>query len=175
MYTKKNLQIKLKKQKRIRNTTYEADLAAGMYNPFIKYPTPEKLQKRLNEFLDYVKKNEVPMTIGRLAYFLGVSNDTINRYAEKWQYYEMIRDIKQFILADKEERLCSSSGNKGGIIFDLINNHHYRNYAPIPAPQTQDSPESIANEIQQFVKKAQMVCIPPEGATLDDFESGVEQ
>lgn len=161
---------KIKKQKTVCERVYEKDVEDGMYNPFVKFPTPEKLHKRLKEFLDYVKKNQVPMTIGRLAWFLGTTSGTITNYGKNWKYADLISDIKQNILACKEERLNTLTGNKTGVIFDLINNHGYRNYAPIPAPSTQDSPETVANKIQEFIKKAQLICIPPEGAVLGDFE-----
>ena len=74
------------------------------------------------EAADWIKENEKPMTLGRLAVFLNCTTNTIRNYQENQQFFSTIEKVRQHILADKEERLNEGKAT-AGIIFDLCNNN----------------------------------------------------
>lgn len=88
----------------------------------LKFETVEELEKKIQEFYDWIKENEKPMTLGRLAVFLDCTTNTIRSYQEDQQFFSTIEKVRQHILADKEERLNEGKAT-AGIIFDLCNNN----------------------------------------------------
>jgi len=86
------------------------------------FESTEELQKKIDEFYDWIKENEKPMTLGRLAVFLNCTTNTIRNYQENQQFFSTIEKVRQHILADKEERLNEGKAT-AGIIFDLCNNN----------------------------------------------------
>lgn len=95
----------------------------------LKFKTVEELQEKIQEYKQWVEENEKPLTIERLACFLGCDRMTLLNYEQlegREQFFITIKEIKSFILADKAERLNSPEGNKAGVIFDLKNNHGFK-------------------------------------------------
>ena len=85
--------------------------------------TPKELDEKFQEFLDYCKKNYVPLTIGRLCVILNVDRDFLLDHGKQDKYATQIRRYRMIILADKEERLNAGKGSTAGTIFDLKNNY----------------------------------------------------
>ena len=98
-------------------------LKAG--RPF-KFPTVRALKARIKDYFDYVKSHDVPLTIERLCCFLDCSRNTLLNYQARDEFAPIITRVKREILANKAEMLLSNKGNTQGIIFDLKNNHGYR-------------------------------------------------
>jgi len=95
----------------------------------LKFKTVEELQDKIEEYKKWVIDNEKPLTIERLACFLGCDRETLLNYEKlegREKFFGTIKAIKSFILADKSERLNSPEGNKAGVIFDLKNNHGFK-------------------------------------------------
>lgn len=95
----------------------------------LKFRTVEELEEKIEEYKQWVEDNDKPLTIERLACFLESDRDTILNYGKlegREQFFGTIKKIKSYILADKTERLNSSDGNKAGVIFDLKNNHGFK-------------------------------------------------
>lgn len=90
----------------------------------LKFKSVEDLQEKWEAFLLYCEDKQVPLTIGRLAVFLDVDSSTLVNYEEKEEFFPTIKGMKQYILADKEERL-NIGKNVVGLIFDLKNNHKW--------------------------------------------------
>jgi len=90
------------------------------------FKTVKELDGLIVKFWEYVKVNKVPATIARLAVFLKVDRETIVNYSKDQEFFGTIKEVKEMILASKEERLNSETGQKVGIIFDLKNNHGFK-------------------------------------------------
>jgi len=90
------------------------------------FKTPEELQGKIDEFYKYCEDETVPLTIGRLAVFLDVDREFILNYGKKEKYSRTIIKVRDFIEAQKEERLNMGKGSTIGIIFDLKNNHGWK-------------------------------------------------
>lgn len=99
----------------------------GTYKLKDEFPTAEDLEKRIDEYYAWAKENDKPLTCSRLASFLGITNNTLANYLNSDDsYFGAIKRAYQDILADKNERLLSNKGNVTGLIFDLKNNHGWK-------------------------------------------------
>ena len=130
---------------------YKSDATSG--RP-VKIKSLDELMDCWREFLKYCDERGRPLTIGRLAVFLGIDSDTLNNYQDKRPgFFGAIKEMKQYILADKEERLQMSGHNAAGIIFDLKNNHKWTDRHEIDQKTTlttvkdEDLQEDIAKEL----------------------------
>lgn len=112
----------------------------GSYNvgrPRI-WKSPQELEKKIDEFREYCKANNVPKTIARLAQILGTTREDILLYEKYYggEFIPAIKKIRNEILCDKEERLISDkTKNVVGLIFDLKNNHSYADRQTIETNQ----------------------------------------
>ncbi len=103
----------------------------------LKFNSHQELQKKINEYYDWAKENNKPLTIERLCCFLNTNRQTLLAYSRDEMYYDTIEAAKQVIMASKAEMLNTKEGNTAGIIFDLCNNAGYNNsHQPAPASQT---------------------------------------
>ena len=91
----------------------------------LKFESPQKLQEKIDEYYQWAKKHSKPLTITRLACFLDTSRKVLIEYEEKDEFSNTIKKAKNIIEADKNERLITAR-NVTGIIFDLKNNHDWR-------------------------------------------------
>ena len=90
----------------------------------LKFRTKEELEGKIADYRKYIDETGKPMTMERLACFLGCSCETLRHYGKnKENFSATIKGIRDEIAADKLERLNSGKGSPAGIIFDLKNNH----------------------------------------------------
>ncbi len=89
----------------------------------LKFRTVQELEGKIQEYEEYIKEEKKPMTLERLACFLGCSTELLRRYGKEDKFYATIKDIRERIGADKVERLNTPGQPVAGIIFDLKNNH----------------------------------------------------
>jgi hypothetical protein len=93
----------------------------------LKFNSHEELQKKINEYYDWAKDNNKPLTVERLACFLNTNRQTLLAYSRDEKYSDTIEAAKAVIIASKAEMLNTREGNTAGIIFDLCNNAGYTN------------------------------------------------
>ena len=87
--------------------------------------TPEQLAERFQSYLIWSNQFSKPLTIERCAFFLGIDTHTLKNYENIPELSVMIKAIREFITADKVERLHSQQ-SVAGIIFDLKNHEGWR-------------------------------------------------
>lgn len=80
------------------------------------YNSREKLEKLIEE---YFKEDKEP-TLAGLAYYLGMSRDTLNQYSKKQKYSDVIKKAKDYVMSVYERRLLYSN-KPVGVIFALKN------------------------------------------------------
>ena len=89
----------------------------------VLFETDDDIIDIFEKYLDYIKENDVPMTLERFSVFCGCDTSTLCDYATKPQFSKTIKRIKEIIKSNKLERLNAGKGSTAGIIFDLKNNH----------------------------------------------------
>jgi len=88
-----------------------------------KFKTPEELEAKIKEFYKYCEEKQVPLTIGRLACFLGCDPETIANYRKNEKFFWVIKKVVTDIHAQLEEMLVKGKGSVPGIIFYLKNRY----------------------------------------------------
>lgn len=111
----------------------------------LKFPTVGDLTKKIAEYFVWAAANEKPLTICRLACFLDCDRVTLLNYAENDEFFSTIQKAKQKIQADKAERLNTQT-TVAGIIFDLKNNHGWRDQHDITSGGEKIAPQFISFE-----------------------------
>jgi len=86
------------------------------------FNTVKELEACIELYKDYLKQTDKPPTIAGLAYYTGISRQSIYNYKERDEYFGTIKSLVDWILMTYEELAITSSG--GGIIF-LLKNYGY--------------------------------------------------
>jgi len=95
----------------------------------LKWKSPEELEKKIQDYYKWTKKNNKHITVTGLAWYLGCSKQTIQNYEnseengwlkrlsdeERQRYVDLIKDAKRYIELEYEERLYNRSKATGGI------------------------------------------------------------
>src|SRR6185312_2377264 len=108
---------------------------------------PAEMQEKINEYFEQLKHNtkevmsasgavkqiadpQIP-TLEDFAAYLGFNClNSLTNYtsAEGYEdYHEMLQDARMKILVMKTKGMVNGKGSTAGIIFDLVNNHGYKN------------------------------------------------
>lgn len=90
----------------------------------LKFKTPEDLEKRIIEYLEYLEETGTPPTIAGLCYFTRVSRKTLYNYDSKEQYADVLGLTRDYIVMKLEELAITKTSSAGGIIF-LLKNYGY--------------------------------------------------
>ena len=127
-----------------------------MGRPFL-FDTEEELKKRIDEYWDYCELKERPMTFCGLAYFLGMTRQTLHNYSRRDKYSHIIEEAKNRIEMDTEERLQIAGQATTGIIFSLKNNYKWNDKQEIEAVvdntnKNYDLSNLTTDEIKELLK-----------------------
>ena len=88
--------------------------------------TPEEFKIRVTQFFEWCDQENKPLTITRLGVYLCCDRKTLLAYSHRDQFLPAIKKLRNLIEASKNENLLTSRGNVVGYIFDLKNNHDWK-------------------------------------------------
>ena len=97
-----------------------------------RFETPDDLQKAIDKYFKTYEENGRPLTLSGLAVFCGCNRDTILTYAsgtydvDGVDYSGALKKAMAFIEQDKSEKALTGVYNTVFSIFDLKNNHGWR-------------------------------------------------
>ena len=146
------------------------------HNPVGRPPSftsPEDLQTKINDYLAWAEKNKKPLTLSRLACFVGCDRRTIYNYyhkPDKSEFFPIIKTVVDKIEADITERLVSGKQNVAGLIFYLKNNHEWKDSSHVELDGKLEGANvyNIINAIHQDVRKNGVApLVVDRGAGLD--------
>ncbi len=86
------------------------------------FNTPQELQKRIDEYKEYLKTNNKPPTIAGLTYYTGIDRQTLYNYKKQDEFFDTIKTFVDWVIMTYEEQ-AYDKGN-AGIIF-LLKNYGY--------------------------------------------------
>ncbi len=90
------------------------------------YDDPELMDAKIDQYFDQL--GDKPPTVPGLCFFLGFSSrQSFLDYEKKKDFSCTIKKARLRIECDRTERLISSGTPTAGLIFDLVNNHGYKN------------------------------------------------
>lgn len=82
----------------------------------------EEIERKIEKYKEYLRKEDKPPTMAGLAYFLGVDRQTLYNYKKEQEFFGTIKKYRDWILLNIEEQ-CITKGH-GGSIF-LAKNYGY--------------------------------------------------
>lgn len=85
----------------------------------------EELKERIEEYFEYCEEREKPLTMSGLAYYLKIDRTTLINYGKREVFFDTIKQAKDRVLMDTEERLQTNGNPTVGIIFSLKNNYNW--------------------------------------------------
>ena len=86
------------------------------------FKSVEDIENKIQNYKDYLQKDNKPPTMAGLAYYLGIDRQTLYNYKKKDEYFGTIKKYRDWILLNIEEN-CAIRGH-GGAIF-LAKNYGY--------------------------------------------------
>ena len=91
------------------------------------FDTPEELEAKAQEYFTEKECQEKPFTIAGLCYHLGFSDrKALTEYVKYDGFSDTVKRIRLKIEEQKNELLLCGHGSATGVIFDLKNNHNWK-------------------------------------------------
>lgn len=109
------------------------------------FKNKKELEDRIDKYWEYCAKENKPLTMSKLAVYLGTNRQTLLNYSKKEQYFDTIKKARAMIEAYIEEGLLGKKLNVVGCIFNLKNNFNWRD--KYEQAITKDEPKSVDFEI----------------------------
>jgi hypothetical protein len=88
-----------------------------------KFKSAKDLQNAIDKYKQYLEDEKKPPTIAGLAYYTGINRTTIYNYSKKDEYFNTIKEFRDWIIMNYEE-LAISQNSTSGVIF-LLKNYGY--------------------------------------------------
>ena len=109
------------------------------------YDDPLVMEAKIDQYFDDLEENCKPPTIAGLCFFLGFSDrHALSEYEKREGFSATVKKARLRIEVDRSERLISSGTPTAGLIFDLTNNHGWKNPQHMKHSQDEDGkPQEI--------------------------------
>lgn len=109
------------------------------------YKSTEELQAKVDEYWKIAEIEERPLTFAGFAQHLGMSTETMARYATYEMFCAPLQNALRIIKASLEERMLTHKGNPAGLIF-LAKNYGYKD-----TQEVKHTHQSIGSVLSQSV------------------------
>lgn len=86
----------------------------------------EEVEEKIKAYFNYCEESEKPYTMSGLAYYLGVSRQTLVNYSYKDEYFDTIKKARDKVQMQLEENALSNKANPTFTIFNLKNNFNWK-------------------------------------------------
>lgn len=84
-----------------------------------------EVKEKINNYFEYCETNDKPYTMSGLAFYLGISRQTLVNYSYEQEFFDTIKKARDKVQMQLEENLYRL-GNNSGIIFNLKNNFGWK-------------------------------------------------
>ena len=126
------------------------------------YSDPLLMEAKIDQYFDECLAETRPPTIAGLCYFLGFCDkQALSEYEKREHFSLTVKKARLRIEMDRSERLLKSGAPTAGVIFDLTNNHGWKNPQHMKHSQDEDGePQKIEVEhkatdaLRQFLANA---------------------
>ena len=127
------------------------------------FATVDELQQGIDAFFAECAADERPLTVSRLALHLGVDSSTLREYRaggydDTDEFSAPIKKAIQQIEADKAEKAITGKYNSTFAIFDLKNNHGWRDEKHIKEESKREisvDPVSLDEAVKNAIARIQ--------------------
>ena len=108
----------------------------------------KEVEEKINAYFNYCEEKEKPYTMSGLAYFLGISRQTLVNYSNQDQFFDTIKKARDRVQMQLEENALSNKANPTFTIFNLKNNFDWKDSNEVKTNVEITKVDELLNEIK---------------------------
>ena len=112
------------------------------------FKSVEEVEKKINAYFNYCEEKEKPYTMSGLAYYLGISRQTLVNYSNQDQFFDTIKKARDRVQMQLEENALSNKANPTFTIFNLKNNFDWKDSNEVKTNVEITKVDELLNEIK---------------------------
>lgn len=105
----------------------------------------EEVEEKINAYFNYCEEKEKPYTMSGLAYYLGISRQTLVNYSNQDQFFDTIKKARDRVQMQLEENALSNKANPTFTIFNLKNNFDWKDKIEHSSSEVENINKNISN------------------------------
>ena len=106
------------------------------------------VEEKINAYFNYCEEKEKPYTMSGLAYYLGISRQTLVNYSNQDQFFDTIKKARDRVQMQLEENALSNKANPTFTIFNLKNNFDWKDSNEVKTNVEITKVDELLNEIK---------------------------
>lgn len=108
----------------------------------------KEVEEKINAYFNYCEEKEKPYTMSGLAYYLGISRQTLVNYSNQDQFFDTIKKARDRVQMQLEENALSNKANPTFTIFNLKNNFDWKDSNEVKTNVEITKVDELLNEIK---------------------------
>lgn len=108
----------------------------------------KEVEEKINAYFKYCEEKEKPYTMSGLAYYLGISRQTLVNYSNQDQFFDTIKKARDRVQMQLEENALSNKANPTFTIFNLKNNFDWKDSNEVKTNVEITKVDELLNEIK---------------------------
>lgn len=108
----------------------------------------KEVEEKINTYFNYCEEKEKPYTMSGLAYYLGISRQTLVNYSNQDQFFDTIKKARDRVQMQLEENALSNKANPTFTIFNLKNNFDWKDNNEVKTNVEITKVDELLNEIK---------------------------
>ena len=108
----------------------------------------KEVEEKINTYFNYCEEKEKPYTMSGLAYYLGISRQTLVNYSNQDQFFDTIKKARDRVQMQLEENALSNKANPTFTIFNLKNNFDWKDSNEVKTNVEITKVDELLNEIK---------------------------
>lgn len=109
------------------------------------FKSVEEVEEKINAYFNYCEEKEKPYTMSGLAYYLGISRQTLVNYSNQDQFFDTIKKARDRVQMQLEENALSNKANPTFTIFNLKNNFDWKDKIEHSSSEVENINKNISN------------------------------
>lgn len=105
----------------------------------------KEVEEKINAYFNYCEEKEKPYTMSGLAYYLGISRQTLVNYSNQDQFFYTIKKARDRVQMQLEENALSNKANPTFTIFNLKNNFDWKDKIEHSSSEVENINKNISN------------------------------
>lgn len=109
------------------------------------FKSVEEVEEKINAYFNYCEEKEKPYTMSGLAYYLGISRQTLVNYSNQDQFFDTIKKARDRVQMQLEENALSNKANPTFTIFNLKNNFDWKDKIEHSSSEVENINKNVSN------------------------------
>ena len=109
------------------------------------FKSVEEVEEKINAYFNYCEEKEKPYTMSGLAYYLGISRQTLVNYSNQYQFFDTIKKARDRVQMQLEENALSNKANPTFTIFNLKNNFDWKDKIEHSSSEVENINKNLSN------------------------------